>query len=343
MLSLVTAIAGTASASGSVDGVGNASSFNAPQGVTVTADGTVYVCDTLNSTIRKLVRVQVTAPPVTPSGPSDPTTRFTNISTRSYVGTGPNILIGGFIIGGTTPKKVLIRASGPALIPMGISASNALADPVLQLYQGSTVIASNDDWSTEPVNASAVQQANQTTNTNWSAGSKDSALVETLQPGGYTAMVTGKNSGTGIALIEVFELDSDGGSKLINISTRSRVQTGAGVQIAGFIISGNSPKKVLIRAGGPFLAQLGLSASAVLSDPVINLYQGSTVIGTNDNWGSDAANVQQACAASGATPFAVGSNDAAIVTTLSPGGYTAIVTGKNSTQGIALIEVDEVP
>jgi sugar lactone lactonase YvrE len=345
--SFVSTIAGTASGTGTVDGSGTYAYFDAPQGVAVGPDGALYVCDTLNSTIRKLVRNQVaTTTPALPT-PSDPSVRFINISTRSYVGTGGDILIGGFIIGGTTPKTVLIRANGPALASQGIAATDVLADPVLTLFSGSTTIATNDNWGDDPSNAAAVAQANQTYNTNWPSNSKDAALVMTLAPGGYTAQVSGKNNTTGIALIEVFELTSDGGSRLINISTRSRVQTGAGVQIAGFIITGSSPKNVLIRAGGPFLsAFFPNNPGAVLSDPVLQLYQGSTVIATNDNWSSDSTHAdvaQQAFAAAGAVPYSVGSKDAVLVMTLAPGGYTAIVSGKDGAQGIALIEVDELP
>ena len=344
---VVNTIAGTSSGSGTVDGAGNFAYFYAPQGVAVGSDGTLYVCDTLNSTVRKLVRAEVTYTPPPSSGPTDPTVRFSNISTRSFVGTGGNILIGGFIIGGTSPKQVLVRAGGPALIAQGLAASSVLADPMLTLYSGSTAIASNDDWSSDPTQAAAIQQASTVANTvQYTTGSKDAAVVMTLNPGGYTAQVTGKNGTTGIALIEVFELTSDGNSRLVNISTRSRVQGGAGVQIAGFIITGSSPKRVLIRSGGPFLTTMLPNPSAALTDPVLQLYQGSTVIATNDDWSSDpthAAVVQQACTDAGAVPYTTGSKDAALVMTLNPGGYTAIVTGKDGAQGIALIEVDELP
>ena len=334
---LVTTVAGTASSTGTTDGTGDAALFNAPQGIAAGSDGALYVCDTLNSTIRKLVRgvpAQDTSP------------RFSNIATRSYVGTGDNVLIGGFIIGGTTPKKVLIRASGPALVAQGVSVTSALVDPILNIYQGSNVIATNDDWGSDPVNATAIAQANQSTGTNWPAASKDAAVILTLAPGGYTAIVSGKDNAQGVALVEVFELSNDGTSRLTNISTRSRVQTGDQVQIAGFIISGNSPKHVLIRAGGPFLAQYFSNQSEALADPVIQLYQGSTQIASNDDWSSDPTNaalIQQAFTAAGAVSYTLGSKDAAIVTTLAPGGYTAIVSGKNGGQGIALIEVQEVP
>lgn len=271
--------------------------------------------------------------------PGDASTRLVNISTRSYVGTGAAVQIAGFIISGTDPKTVLIRASGPALTPFGVS--GVLANPQIELHDANSIIGTNDDWSSNATEAAAIEAARQACGAfAWPTGSKDSAIVKTLPPGGYTAIVSGVGNTTGVALIEVYEVTS-GASRLTNISTRSDVETGAGVQIAGFIIGGNTPKRVLIRASGPALTPFGVSG--VLANPQIELHDANTIIATNDDWGSNAAAIETARQQAGAFAWASGSKDSAIVATLSPGGYTAIVSGVANTTGVALIEVYELP
>jgi hypothetical protein len=272
--------------------------------------------------------------------PSDPSlNRLINISTRSFVGTGPAVQIAGFIISGTSPKTVLIRAGGPSLIPYGVN--GVLADPQIELHDTSSIIGTNDDWSSDPTQAAAVESARITCGaTAWPTGSKDAAMVKTLSPGAYTAIVSGVGGTTGVALIEVYEVGQDA-SRLINISTRSEVKTQSAVQIAGFIISGSSPKRVLIRAGGPALAAYGVGG--FLANPQLELHDSASVIGSNDDWGSDAAEIELARQQCGAAAWASGSKDAAIVATLAPGGYTAIVSGVGGTTGVALIEVYELP
>ncbi|HEY9155145.1 MAG TPA: immunoglobulin domain-containing protein [Opitutaceae bacterium] len=274
-----------------------------------------------------------------------PAAKFSNISTRAYVGTGASIEIGGFIVSGTQPKQVLIRGLGPQLTGLGVK--NALADPVLKVFSGQTQIATNDDWSSDPTNASAVTNASVIANAMaFPNGSKDSAVVLTLNPGGgYTAQLSGKNGATGIGMIEVYEADSTAtDARLINISTRSQTQTGSGIQIAGFIISGNQSKKVLIRALGPTLTQY--SVNGVLDDPVLSLFSGQTKIGENDDWSSTTDNttaVEAATTGSNAVALTRGTTDSAMVVTLAPGGYTAQVSGKSGHTGVTLIEVYEVP
>lgn len=262
--------------------------------------------------------------------------RLVNISTRSYVGAGGDVMIAGFIIGGNAPKTVLIRASGPALAQFGLS--GLLADPTLALDQSGTVIATNDNWGDNAADKVAIDQAVLTSGAfAWTEGSTDAAIVTTLNPGPYTAIVAGKNSSTGLALIEVFEMDlANGDSKLINISTRSVVRTGADVQIAGFIISGTDSKKVIIRASGPALMKF--SVPGFLADPVLELHNPTAIMATNDDW---PASVQADFQSIGIDNWDLGSKDAAIVTTLNPGGYTAIVRGQGNTSGVALVEVFE--
>ena len=170
----------------------------------------------------------------------------------------------------------------------------------------------------------------------WTEGSKDAACVLSLQPGAYTAVVRGQNGGTGIVLLEAYEVDTaNHASELVNLSTRSMVKTADAVQIAGFIISGTAPQKVLIRASGPALTQYGVSN--VLADPVLEIHDATqATIATNDDWDSGLqASFQQL----NINNWQLGSKDAAISLTLNPGAYTAVVSGKNGGMGNALVEV----
>ncbi len=280
---------------------------------------------------------------VDPLAVSNPSAHLTSISTRTYVETGANVQIAGISISGTTPKTVLIRASGPALEPYGIT--DFLPDPTLTLQdQSGAVIATNDNWGDDPTQVAALTAAfTQTSAFAWPSGSKDAALLITLKPGLYTATVQDKNGGSGVALVEVYEVDHPE-SRLVDISTRSSVATGDNVQIAGFAINGSGLKTVLIRASGPALAPYGISN--YLPDPTLTLYnQAGTPIATNDNWGDDPHEVpliKAAAAATAAFAWPDGSNDAALLVTLPPGLYTAITKDKNGATGVALIEVYEV-
>ena len=255
-----------------------------------------------------------------PPPPTDPTRNLLNISTRARVETGEDAMIGGFIVQGPSPKKVLIRGIGPSL-PLDATLSN----PVLDLYDSSgKQIASNDNWISDRVNIIGTQVA--------PSSEREAAILMTLQPGAYTAVVRDLNNQPGLALVEVYDLDPKD-SLLANISTRGRVETGDNVMIGGFIVGGADPTKVLVRAIGPSLATQGIQQP--LADPVLELHDGSgTLISTNDNWRS----TQQAdIVATGVQP--TDDRESAILTTLQPGSYTAIVRGQNSTTGVALVEV----
>ena len=255
-----------------------------------------------------------------------PPTELANVSTRAFVQTGDNVAIGGFIITGSGPKKVILRAIGPSLTQYHIA--NPLADPVIELHNSSrALIASNDNWM-DASNHQAISDSGLAPSNNL-----ESAILTSLDPGAYTAIVRGVNNGTGVALFEGYDLDRTASSKLGNISTRGFVQTGDNVMIGGLIISGASSEDVIVRAIGPSLTQYGVANA--LADPMLELHDSNgALIVSNDNWKDTQ---QTEIQATGLAP----SYDAesAIVRTLSPGNYTAIVRGKNNTTGVALVEV----
>jgi len=262
-----------------------------------------------------------------------------NISTRSFAGDESSTQIAGFIISGSSPRKVLIRAGGPYLLGFGVN--NVLSDPQLTLFDGSHPFASNDDWSTDAANIRAATLAAGALA--FSEDSKDAAIVATLQPGhAYTAHVTGKNGESGNAIVEVYDVLPDETSRLVNISTRSFVGTGQSIQIGGFILHGAGPRKVLIRAGGSYLTQFGVAN--VLADPLLSVFEGQIEIASNDDWGTDRASVSSAVEAVGVPQFQVGSKDAALVLTLDPDKpYTAQISSKSGATGNALVEIFQLP
>jgi hypothetical protein len=247
------------------------------------------------------------------------TANLANISTRLLVETGDNVLIGGFIVTGTSSKSVLLRAIGPSL-----SLDGKLANPILELHDASgAVIATNDDWQTNSNKQEIIDTGIAPTDP------LESALLFNLDPGAYTAIVSGASNGTGIALVEAYDLDLTTDSKLANISTRGFVQTGDNVMIGGFIILGNEDENVLIRAIGP-----SLPLADTLADPLLELHDADgSILAMNDNWrDTQEAEIQ----ATGIPP----TNDAesAIISTLAPGNYTGIVSGVGDTTGLALVE-----
>ena len=245
-------------------------------------------------------------------GANGPGPKALNISTRMHVGTDDNVLIAGFIVTGDQPKKVLIRGLGPSLPVNG-----ALADPMLAL-DGNAVV--NDDWRKDQ------EQAIKDTGIPPSS-EFEAAIVTTLAPGPHTAALRGKAGGTGVGLVEVYDLESAKPEQLANISTRGQVLTGDDVMIGGFIIDGLYPAKVLLRAIGPSLPVPG-----ALKDPTLDLVDAQGNIISNDNWRA----TQEAEIAGVLPPNA--EKEAAIVATLVPGSYTAIVRGKDGTTGVALVE-----
>ncbi|XOV89505.1 MAG: hypothetical protein ACFHX7_06375 [Pseudomonadota bacterium] len=255
--------------------------------------------------------------------------RLQNLATRGYVGTGDNVLIGGLVITGTDPKTVVIRARGPALADAGVT--GALLDPEMALFSGATVIDSNDNWESHP-GVSLIPQDLKPT-----AYPDEAVIATTLAPGAYTAIVGGKNGAEGIGLIEIFEVDDTGTTRLLNIATRGFVTTGDGVMIGGLVISGTEPKKLVIRAKGPSLADQGVSGT--LADPRLTIFAGAEVIKQNDNWES-LDNTDSELIPADLRP--TNSFEATVYLALAPGAYTAIVDGADGGTGVGIVEVFEV-
>ncbi|HZE12369.1 MAG TPA: hypothetical protein VE086_01300, partial [Chthoniobacterales bacterium] len=235
-------------------------------------------------------------------------------------------LVAGFIIGGTQPKKVIVRAIGPSLSAVGVA--QPLADPTIELYNAEGLVAWNDDWRSH-------QQTEIIASTVPPTNDKEAAIVAVLPANnaGYTAVVRGVHGGTGVGVVEVYDLEPSSGSRMVNISTRGLVQTGQDVLIAGTIVLGPSPRKVIIRALGPSLALPG-----ALADPTLELRDGNGVLlEENDDW-MQSPN-RQAIVDSTIPPS--DSREAAIVWNLSGNNapYTAVVRGFNETRGIAVVEV----
>jgi hypothetical protein len=266
-----------------------------------------------------------------------------NLSTRAFVQTSDNVMIGGFIVQGTQPKRVILRAIGPELSQHGVP--NAMADPTLELRDGNgALIASNNNWQTTIIGGIITSdQVQDIQNSGHApADASESAIIANLPPGNYTAIVRGFNNTTGVALVEVYDLSPSLQSILGNISTRSFVQTGDDVMIGGFIVQGSQPKDVIIRAIGPELSQFGVPD--FLADPTLELHNGNgALIASNNNWqqtiigGIITQDQVQNIQNSGHAPG--NASESAIIANLPPGNYTAIVRGVNNTTGVALVEV----
>lgn len=250
-----------------------------------------------------------------------------NISTRLAVESGDNVVIGGFIIKGNSNKTVLIRGLGPSLGNFGLT--GMLLDPVLELHRSDgALIFKNDDWKDN--------QRNQIEGTPFQpADDREPVIIASLEPGAYTAILTGKSQPNGIGLIEIYDRDQAAGSELANISTRGFVGAQNNVMIGGFILGGNGNTRVAVRGLGPSLSQFGLTN--LLSDPTLELHDanGATLI-ANDNWADDptVANLLNTNGLALANP-----QESAIFTSLPPGQFTAILAGKNGGTGLGTIEV----
>ena len=264
-------------------------------------------------------------PDSTPTPPPTAADNLINISTRGVVGTEENVLVGGFIVQGAQETSLVLRALGPSLAGSGIA--GPLDDPVIEVRDASgTLVRRNDDWENDA--SAATVRANGLA----PSDAREAALAANLGAGTFTAIVHGFNGSTGVGLVELYDLRATD-ARLANISTRALVQTGDRVMIAGFIIGGDKPKQVILRGIGPSLSNSGVAGP--LPDPVLELHNGSgSVVAQNDDWrdGADAATIQS----KGLAP--AHDREAAVLATLAPGTYTAVLRGFENGTGVALAE-----
>ena len=275
-----------------------------------------------------MTQFEVVAPPGPSTIPAAPTR---NISTRGNVLGGENDLIAGFIVTGTESKRVALRAVGPSLSAAGVS--GALKDPVLRLFNSSQVqIAANDNWQSDP-NAAEIQSLGLAPK-----ATAESATIQSLAPGSYTAIVSSKDSSTGTALVEAYDITPTANSTLANISTRGSIGTDDNVLIGGFIVGGTGSAGVIIRALGPSLAAFGITSA--ISDTVLTVFdKNGSLVMTNDNWPTDpnAATIQSSHLAP-SNP-----KESATYLQLAPGNFTAIVRGAGGATGTGLVEIYNLP
>ncbi|MFO1446697.1 MAG: S8 family peptidase [Opitutaceae bacterium] len=285
-------------------------------------------------------------PPGTPVSGAAPV-RLTNLSVRTVAGSGAQTLIMGFSTGGlgatSANKPLLLRAIGPTLASFGVT--GVLSDPQAELFRVPTSIGSNDNWG----GTAALVAANASVGAfALPAASRDSALAPSLSPGGYTLNVTGVGGTTGVALAEIYDLTPTADfrtdtPRLINASARSQVGTGSEILIAGFTLSGQGTRTILVRAIGPTLGKFGVVGA--LEDPVLRIFQGSVPLAENDDWArsANAAQIAEAAGRVGAFALATAELDSSILITLPAGSYTAQISGFDNVTGVSLVELYEVP
>jgi hypothetical protein len=342
----------TTSSSGVAAGAGTVNPANGS--FSVAASSSVAVSGTLNS-VSNTVSGTVTGPSGTAgfSGTSEAinaTHELIDMSARGFSAPGLPLIVG-FVIGGTVPKTVVLRGIGPGLAAYGVA--HPLAGPLLALYNSTgQVLGTNAGWGGTAALTSAFSQLGAFP---LSPTSADSALETTLSPGAYSIVISdGANDGGGTALAEIYDASIDPSETtqlLLNISTRGQVTTASPV-IGGFVVGGNSPKRVLIRAVGPALVPFGVAGA--LPDPVLTVYDGSgDTLARNQGWNTpQAIAIGQVVASSsdlaaaantvGAFPLAAASQDSAVIVTLAPGNYSAVVTSASGATGAALVEIYEL-
>jgi outer membrane protein assembly factor BamB len=266
--------------------------------------------------------------------------RLINLSVRTTAGAGADTLIVGFVISGAGGRSLLVRGVGPTLADFGVGGT--LADPRITLYSGATVAAANDDWG-QAENATSISSMTPAVGAfALPSGSRDAAWLNQLTAGGYTVQVAGAGGTTGVVLMETYDAGGGATARLANVSARSAVGTGGDILIAGFVVNAGA-STILVRGVGPGLAPFGVPGA--MNDPQLQIFRDSQLVADNNDWGGSTNPAALASTAQAVGAFALpnGSRDAALLVTLTPGAYTAQVSGVNSTTGVALVEVYEVP
>lgn len=293
-----------------------------------------YRVRAFNST-EKSAYSNVTGGSVLQEGAAATSGRLMNLSARAIPAEGEGALFSGFVVSGGS-KKILIRVIGPGLA--AYTAAPLFTDPALTLETSGAAVASNDNWGGDDTLSAVFSRLGAFA---LPAGSKDAALLADCSSQGYIVRVAG--SGSGMLMAEIYDADSDATNRgrMLNLSVRSQITPGEGVLIVGFVIGGNAPLRVLVRAVGPALASMGVSSA--LADPQLEVFRGSVKWNGNDNWGGT-AELDAAFAATGAFRLPnPGSADAALVTLLPPGAYTVVVFGARGSSGVSLAEVYAMP
>lgn len=320
----------TATATASATSTPTATATTTPT-ATATATSTATFALTPSPTVAPTPSATATPtviPTPTPSGAA----QSINLSTRMEVETGNNVLIGGFIVTGTAAKSIALRGIGPSLVQFGVP--DALIDPTLELHDSSgALLMRNDNWQDDSSQAAQLNALGLGLR-----DSNESGIVALLQPAAYTAVLAGKNGGTGVGLVEVYDTNQVANSQLANISTRGFVLSDNKVMIGGFILGGSSNTHVVVRGIGPSLAQIGLTP--VLEDPTLELRNNNgTLLVSNDNWQENQASAAQLIAL-GLAP--TDNAESGIYRSLPPGAFTAILAGKDGGTGIGLVEIYNV-
>jgi hypothetical protein len=318
--------------------------------MTTSAGGTAEVTVTADRSLSLKLTPAGADQPVEFSGLSAGETgvnRLVNLSTRGHVGIGAQNMIAGFVITGTVSKPVLIRAMGPTLAE-SFGMTGTVADPQIEVIPlgGTTVVASNDDWEDTQAMLDAI--ASTGAFAAHAVGSKDAMLLTQLDPGGYTATISGVGDTEGVAIVEVYAVDDldTPEARQVNISTRGYIGAGDSVMIMGLVASGNTPRQFLIRAVGPTLSDFGIQG--VLADPVVSVVRSTdqVEVAANDDWDSvESGDAIVAMSAQlGAFALPRDSKDAVLLISLPPTSpFTVVVSGKDGATGVAIAEVYEVP
>ncbi len=312
-------------------------------------DGPLSVSASANVHVRSYNAAQRNAFPGSPwsaaaggasSTPLQPAARIVNLSTRALVGVGENALFVGIVTADTEAKRYLARGVGPGLAAFG--ASSLVGDPQLSLFNaGGVELLRNTGWESSTDASRLPALARSVGAFPLATGSADSALVARVASGTHNVQVSTPSGQEGLGLAELYELDGNG--RTVNLSSRAYVRGDTGALIGGFVVAGAAHKRILIRGIGPGLRAFGVANA--LDDAVLTLYRGQEVAAVNDRWESAAsvAALNAATKAVGAFSLAAGAEDAALLVTLPPGAYTVEVKSKSESEGVALLEIYEVP